>query len=62
MEIEKPILIGIADVQEMFGVGRNKALTIMRSIKQVSDIAHIKGKCTLSDYTAWYKRTGGKKI
>lgn len=34
--------------------GRDKALSIIRSIKSVRDIANIKGVVTVSDYEFWF--------
>lgn len=42
------------DIQMMYQCGRGKALSILRSVKSVSDIAGLKGKVTVSDYEAWY--------
>lgn len=43
-----------ADIMKMFQCGKNKAFSIIRSIKSVSDIAGMPGKITKTDYMAWY--------
>lgn len=43
-----------ADIMKVFDCGRNKALSIIRGIKSVSDIAQIKGKVTVTDYEKWF--------
>ena len=44
------------DIMNMFKCGVDKAMAIIRAIKSVSDIAGIKGKVTITDYSAWYNR------
>lgn len=41
------------DIMRIFDVGINKAMEIIWRIKQVSDIANIKGKVTIKDYELW---------
>lgn len=50
--------LDVADMMTLFECGRDKAKAIIRLIKEVSDIANIKGKVTISDYFKWYS---GKK-
>ncbi len=45
-----------ADIEKLFDVGRTKASEIIQAIKSVSDIAHISGRVTVSDYVAWYNQ------
>lgn len=49
------------DIQRMYQCGRNKALSLIRSIKSVSDIAELQGKVTISDYEAWYNQSPKKE-
>lgn len=53
---EKPQYLGTEDMMKLFDCGYSKACNIIVAIKSVSDRAKIKGKVTLSDYEAWYKR------
>lgn len=53
-----------ADIMRLYDVGRSKASEIIKAIKTVSDIAHIAGRVTVSDYVAWYNHylpKGGKE-
>lgn len=42
------------DIKKAFDCGRSKAQSIIRGIKEVSDIAKIKGKVTVTDYEKWF--------
>lgn len=42
------------DIMEMFDCGADKALSIIRSIKSVSDSLKLKGKVTPRDFELWY--------
>lgn len=53
---EKRQYLRATDIMRLFDVGRTKASEIIKSIKLVSDIAHVKGRVTVSDYVAWYNR------
>lgn len=46
------------DIKRLFDVGDTKASSIIQSIKAVSDIAHIAGRVTVSDYNRWYNSLG----
>lgn len=54
--LKKQQFLSAADIQKMFDCGRGKAYQIIRGIKSVSDIAHLSGKVTVSDYLAWYNQ------
>lgn len=41
------------DIMKMFECGADKAMAIIRAIKNVSNIANLKGKVTVTDYQAW---------
>ncbi len=42
------------DIMRIFQCGRDRAFSIIRSVKSVSDIAGLSGKVTKTDYIAWY--------
>ena len=46
--------LNVADIMKVFDCGRDKAYSIIRGIKSVSDIARIKGKVTITDYEKWF--------
>ena len=45
-----------SDIATLYSVGKTKACEIIQAIKKVSDIAHIAGRVTISDYIAWYNQ------
>lgn len=61
--MEKKLFYDSADIMNMFEVGKDRAYAIIRSIKTCSDIMHISGKVTVSDFDKWFNmpRQGIKK-
>ncbi len=58
---ETPQYLDYLDIMDLFKCGRDKALSIIRAIKSVSNIAGIKGKVTISDYEFWYNKFNDSK-
>lgn len=52
--MEEKLFYDYIDIMNMFQVSRDKAYAIIRSIKTCSDIMHISGKVTVSDFDKWY--------
>ena len=52
--LEKSQFLDYIDIMKIFNCGRDKALSIIRGIKSVRDIARIKGKVAISDYEFWF--------
>ena len=59
--LETPQCLDYLDVMKIFKCGRDKALSIIRSIKSFSDIAGVSGKVTTSDYQAWFNQRRAKE-
>lgn len=56
MEVKKEYL-SIADIQGMFGCGKNKAEQIIRCVKDyVKDPLPLRGKVLVTEYEAWKNR------
>ncbi len=52
--MEEKLFYDYIDIINMFQASRDKAYSIIRSIKTCSDIMHISGKVTVSDFDKWY--------
>mgnify|MGYP007002644732 CR=1 FL=1 len=52
--MEKKLFYDYLDIMEMFEEGKDRAYAIIRSIKTCSDIMHISGKVTVSDFDKWF--------
>ena len=46
----------VADIEQMFSCGRNKASQIIREIKAYSNSLPIRGKVLVTDFEVWYNR------
>lgn len=53
--------LNVKDMMILFACGRDTAYKRLREIKSVSDILHVRGKVTLTDYEAWYNRPIAKQ-
>ena len=55
---EKPTkrFYSVADIEQMFCCGRNKASQIIREIKAYSNSLPIRGKVLVTDFEVWYNR------
>ncbi len=54
--MEGKLYLDCIDIMDMFDCGKDKALSIIRSVKSVSDTCKIKGKITKPDFDKWYNR------
>ncbi len=52
-------VITVKDIQEMFGVGYNKACGYIAAIKKVSDTLGARGKVHRQDYELWLEAKKG---
>lgn len=55
--LKTPQFLDKIDIMKMFDCCEPKALSLIRSIKSVSDRAGLKGKVTITDYNEWYNHT-----
>lgn len=58
--LSKEVLRG-ADIMELFGVKRNTACSIIKSIKECSDMLHIRGLVHIRDYNTWLEMRAARE-